>query len=39
MDKNGLSAKIWARGGRHEKAPDSILGRLAFASSVLDTIR
>ena len=39
MDKNGLSAKIWARGGRREKAPESILGRLAFESSVLDTIR
>jgi hypothetical protein len=39
MDKNGLSAKIWARGGRYEKAPESILGRLSFESSVLDTIR
>jgi len=39
MDKYGLSAKIWARGGQNEKTPESILGRLAFESSVLDTIR
>jgi len=36
----GLSAEIWARGGRYDKDPQSILGPdLAFVSSVLDTIR
>jgi hypothetical protein len=39
MDQHGLSAPIWARGGRHEKTPESILGPLAFESSVLRTIR
>jgi hypothetical protein len=39
IDRRGLSAPIWARGGRSEKPPESILGPLAFESSVLHTIR
>jgi hypothetical protein len=39
MDQHGLSAPIWARGGRSEKPPESILGPLAFESSVLHIIR
>ncbi|MEE4264859.1 MAG: replication-relaxation family protein [Desulfobacteraceae bacterium] len=39
MDSLGLSASIWARGGRYNNALTSILGRHAFEASVLDTIR
>jgi len=40
MFSHGLSAEIWARGGRYEKPLESILGReLAFESTVLDKIK
>jgi len=36
----GISAEIWARGGRYHKPPESILGpKLAFKAPVMDKIR
>jgi DNA-binding MarR family transcriptional regulator len=40
MFEQGVSAKIWARGGCHHKPPESILGpKLAFKATVTDKIR
>jgi len=40
MFSHGISAEIWARGGRYEKQEESILGhKLAFESTVLDKIK
>jgi hypothetical protein len=40
MFSQGISAEIWARGGRHYKSPESILGsKLAFEAPVKDKIR
>jgi hypothetical protein len=40
MFTHGVSADIWARGGRHHKPPESILGsKLAFEAPVMDKIR
>jgi hypothetical protein len=40
MFSHGISAEIWARGGRYEKPTESILGhKLAFESTVLDKIK
>ena len=40
MIEQGVSADIWARGGRHHKPPESILGsKLAFEAPVMDKIR
>lgn len=40
MFEQGVSAKIWARGGCHNKPPESILGpKLAFKATVTDKIR
>ena len=37
MFSHGVSGQIWMRGGRHHKAPESILGRqLAFKAAVVD---
>ena len=36
----GISAEIWARGGRYHKPPESILGpKLGFKAPVVDKIR
>ena len=40
MFSSGISAEIWARGGRYDKPPESILNnRFAFKESVEDKIR
>jgi len=40
MFSQGISAVIWARGGRYHKPPESILGpKLAFKTPVMDKIR
>ncbi len=40
MFEQGVSAKIWARGGHYHKPPESILGpKLAFKATVTDKIR
>lgn len=40
MFSRGISAEIWARGGRHHKPPESILGpKLAFDAPVMDKIQ
>jgi hypothetical protein len=39
MDSHGLSAKIWVKGGRIDKAPLSILGGLSFEASVVHAIQ
>jgi DNA-binding MarR family transcriptional regulator len=40
MFSRGISAEIWARGGRYHAAPESILGpKLAFEARVINKIR
>jgi hypothetical protein len=40
MFSRGISAEIWARGGRQHNSPESILGpKLAFKAPVIDKIR
>ena len=36
---DGVSAKIWARGGRFDKEPESILRQLAFKAPILNKIK